>query len=188
MTIPLDRIALESAFAEIGARALAARRVVEIAVYGGAALVLTLEGRVATQDLDAVIANDAAWLRANVADIARQRGWAEDWLNDGVKAYLSHNDGEPDARRLFKSYPSELQPGLRVFVAAPAYLFAMKCLAMRLGGADNSQDRSDIEMLARVLKVSTPEQALALVARFYPAARISPKTQFGIEEIFGGRL
>ena len=32
------------------------------------------------------------------------------------------------------------------------------------------------------------EQALALVARYYPAQRISPRTQFGIEEIFGARL
>ena len=28
-------------------------------------------------------------------------------------------------------YPSEGGPGLRIFVATPAYLFAMKCLAMR---------------------------------------------------------
>ena len=183
-----DRIALESAFAAIGTRALADHRLVEIAVYGGAALVLTLEGRVATQDLDAVVQNDAAWLRNVVAGVAHERGWREDWLNDGVKGFLSGHDAEPHAKRLFRSFPSEQQPGLRVFVAQPAYLFAMKCLAMRIGGVDVTQDRSDITMLARVLNITDAEQALALVARYYPAQRISPRTQFGIEEIFGARL
>jgi hypothetical protein len=147
--------------------------------------VLTLEGRVATQDLDAVIRNDAVWLGATVAAITRDRGWPEDWLIDGVKGFLSSKDAEPQARRLFKTFPSEQQPGLRVFVAGPAYLFAMKCLAMRIGGIDATQDRNDIEMLARVLNIDSAAKAFALVARFYPAERSSPKTQFGIQEIFG---
>ena len=61
----------------------------------------------------------------------------------------------------------------------------MKCLAMRLGGTEPTQDRNDIEMLARVLGIATSQQALEVLARYYPASRISPKTQFGIEEIFG---
>ena len=185
MTPALDRNALERAFAQIGDRAVADHRVVEIAVYGGAALILTLEGRAVTKDLDAVIKNDAPWLRSVAAGIALENGWPEDWLNDGVKGFLSAKDADPDSRRLFRTFPSEQQPGLRVFVAAPAYLFAMKCLAMRLGGAEVSQDRSDIEMLAKVLGVVSAGQAIALVARYYPANRISSKTQFGIEEIFG---
>jgi hypothetical protein len=187
MAASLDRPSLEAAFAEIGARAIADGRVVEIAVYGGAALVLTLDNRVATKDLDAVIRNDPQWLRAVVAELAEDRNWPADWLNDGVKGFLSDHDASPEAHRLFKSYPSEDRPGLRVFVATPAYLFAMKCMAMRIGGAETTRDRQDIEALAKILSIADAEKAIELVARFYPASRISPKTQFGIEEIFGPR-
>jgi hypothetical protein len=95
-------------------------------------------------------------------------------------------DADPDAKLLFKTYPSEDEPGLRVFVASPLYLFAMKCLAMRIGGVDESQDRSDIEALAREIGISTAEQALDIVSQYYPLSRISPKTHYGIHEIFSG--
>ncbi len=183
----LDRATLQSAFAQIGERALAEGRIVEIAVYGGAALILTVQGRVATRDVDAVVQNDAAWLRKAVSEIAEANGWPPDWLNDGVKGFLSARDQSAEARRLFRTYPSEGGPGLRVFVATPAYLFAMKCMAMRIAGVDATQDRRDIELLASILAIANVEQALAVVGKFYPVGRISPKTQFGLEEIFGAR-
>lgn len=183
----LGRSDIERAFLRLGEAALAMDRIVEIAVYGGSALVLTLPARPATRDVDAVILNDQAWLRTIVRDIAEEWGWPEDWLNDGVKGWLSERDREPDATSLRRTYPSEDRPGLRVFVAAPTYLFAMKCMAMRIGGVELTQDRQDIEALGRMLAISTPEAAMALVERYYPASRISAKTAFGIEEIFGPR-
>jgi hypothetical protein len=175
---------LEGVFRELGLRARAADKIVEIAVYGGSALVLTLPGRVATKDVDAVIHHDQVWLRDTVAALAEEKGWPPDWLNDGVKGWLSHRDADPEAKYLFKTYPSEDEPGLRVFLASPHYLFAMKCLAMRIGGVDESRDRSDIEALARQLGIDTTEQALDIVSQYYPLSRISPKTQYGVEEIF----
>ena len=180
----LTRQNLERAFGELGLRARAADKIVEIAVYGGSALVLTLPGRVATKDVDAVIQHDQAWLRDAVAALAEEKGWPPDWFNDGVKGWLSQRDADPEAKRLFKTYPSEDEPGLRVLVASPHYLFAMKCLAMRIGGPDGSQDRSDIEALARQIGIATTEQALDIVSQYYPLSKISPKTHFGIQEIF----
>jgi hypothetical protein len=168
----------------LGLRARAAGKIVEIAVYGGSALVLTLPGRVATKDVDAVMHHDEAWLREAVAALAEEKGWPADWLNDGVKGWLSHRDSDPEAKQLFKTYPSEDEPGLRVLVASPHYLFAMKCLAMRIGGADGSQDRSDIEALAQTTGIVTAEQAVDIVSQYYPLSKISPKTLFGIQEIF----
>jgi hypothetical protein len=177
----LTRQNLESAFQELGLRARAADKIVEIAVYGGSALVLTLPDRLATKDVDAVMQHDHVWLWDAVAALAEAKGWPSDWLNDGVKGWLSHRDVDPEAKHLFKTYPSEDEPGLRVFVASPHYLFAMKCMAMRLGGADESQDRSDIEVLVGIV---TAEQALDIVSQYYPRSKISPKTQYGVEEIF----
>ena len=63
----------------------------------------------------------------------------------------------------------------------------MKCLAMRIGGVDETRDRADIEMLAELLGIKETQEALELVRQFYPESRITPKTLFGIEEIFSGK-
>lgn len=183
----LDRESLEGAFAALGQKACRAGKIVEIAVYGGSALVLTLPGRVATKDVDAVIDQDRDWVRQAAAELADERGWPRDWLNDGVKGWLSHRDADPDAKALFKTYPSEDEPGLRVFVATPHYLFAMKCLAMRIGGVDETQDRADIEALAREIGIATAGAALEIVSRYYPSSKVPPKTQYGVEEIFASK-
>jgi hypothetical protein len=181
-----DRPALEQAFARIGRRALEAGKLVEIAIDGGSALVLTLPARVATKDVDAIFEKDAAWIRHVAAEIGEELGWPAGWLNDAVKRFLSVRDEESDARRLHKAYPSERDPGLRVFVASAHYLFAMKCLAMRIGGIEEIQDRADIEAPAQHLGIRDAAAAMEVVSEYYPRSRISAKTQFGVEEIFGG--
>jgi hypothetical protein len=162
-------------------------KTVEISVYGGSALLLTYDWRHPTRDLDAVFENDKTLVRELAADIAAERGWDKDWLNDGVKGFLSQIDGAPGSKQLFGTYPSEAQPGLRVLVAAPVYLFAMKCRAMRLGGASETSDVEDIKHLSISLGITTAAQAIEIVASFYPGRIIEAKTQFGIEEIFSDR-
>lgn len=54
MAMPFDRQTLEAAFHEIGRHARADGRIVDIAVYGGTALVLTLDHRQPTRDVDPV--------------------------------------------------------------------------------------------------------------------------------------
>jgi len=72
-------------------------------------------------------------------------------------------------------------PGLKVFVAAPEYLLAMKCLSMRLGRDDT--DLADVRFLMDRLGLRDAGQVLDLVSRYYPEDRIQPKTRFAIEEI-----
>jgi hypothetical protein len=43
------------------------------------------------------------------AAIAEDIGWDRDWLNDGVKGFLIVADSDPQAKRLFATYPSEDQ-------------------------------------------------------------------------------
>jgi len=177
-----DRSALEQAFAELGKRAHAAGKTVEISIYGGSALILTFEQRPNTRDVDGVFEKDKEFVRALAIDLADQYGWDHGWLNDGVKGWLSVVDSKPEAKAFFKSYPSESEPGLQVSLAKPEYLFAMKCRAMRTD-AGNS-DIEDIKLLARQLGLMNSEQALALVAKFYPYNMLEPKTRFGLEELF----
>lgn len=49
-----DRAALEAALTDLGRKAFEAGRTIEIAVYGGSALLLTLDRKINTGDVDAV--------------------------------------------------------------------------------------------------------------------------------------
>lgn len=141
-----------------------------------------------TRDVDAVFDESKAIVRKLSMDIAVDRGWPEDWLNDGIKGFISHKDNDKDSKFLFRSYPAEDQAGLRVMVAAPRYLFAMKCMAMRIdaGTLEESTDIKDIRALAEASSIYDAETALNVVSEFYPKNVIKPATQFGIEEIFEG--
>jgi hypothetical protein len=178
-----DKAVLESAFNELGRRAHALGRTIEIAIYGGAALLLILKQRAATKDVDGVFDRDKDFVRKLATEMAEEFGWDQNWLNDGVKGWLSQVDSDPDVKKLFKTYPSEDEPGLRVFIPKPEYMFAMKCRAMRVGGVEGSSDIDDIRGLAQVLRITDIEQALAIVEGFYPANLLEPKTRLGLEEI-----
>ena len=69
--------------------------------------------------------------------VAVEGGVDEDWLNDGVKGYLSERG----------SFSEHLElSNLKVFCADANYLFAMKCVAMRIG--EEFQDHQQHRLLA----------------------------------------
>jgi len=105
----------------------------------------------------------------------------EDWINDSVKGYISAKQNEPGAMTLFRSYPSEDNSILRVFIPSKEYLLAMKCLAMR--DLKDSEDINDINNLINDLKFTNYNEIINLVSKFYPDNLILPKVKFGIEEI-----
>ena len=152
---------------------------VDLAVYGGAAMALAFDVRNATRDVDAVVRGNPDFLRRAAARVALEKGWPEDWLNDGVKGFLSHNE----QMRLMERFMASPEGGLRIHVPMPEYMFAMKCMAMRPEGIDGSHDISDIEALADLASIEDAASALSLVESFYPASRIPPRVRFGVEEI-----
>ncbi len=143
----------------------------ELYVVGGAVMCLVFEARPSTKDIDAIL-KPTSKIREASARVGANHGIGEDWLNDAVKGFLS-----PKAE--FDDYLA--LPNLRVFVARPEYLLAMKCLSMRLG--PEFQDESDIRYLLRYLNITAYDRALAIVTRYYPAERIPNKTLYALEEI-----
>jgi hypothetical protein len=146
----------------------------EVYVVGGAVMCVALDAREATRDVDALF-RPTRLVREAAARVAAKADVPDTWLNDAVKAYLSPR-GEFD-RFL------EL-PHLKVFVARPAYLLAMKCAAMRLG--EEFHDLDDVRYLLRYLNVSTPDEALAIVTRYFDEAMLLPKTRLVLEELLSG--
>lgn len=164
---------------KIDARARDAGVLVDLSIYGGAALALVFDLRLATRDVDAVVHGAPEFIRRLAAQIAEEEGWPTDWLNDGVKGFVS----DREKMQLMAAFQASAAGGLRVHTPAPEYLFAMKCMAMRPEGIDGSHDVSDIEALAHIIGLTDVSAALSLVEAFYPAARIPPKVRFGVEEI-----
>ncbi len=177
--VMLDKAAILRGLHKIDAYAKAEKIVVDLSIYGGAAMAIAFDVRRATRDVDAVVHGAPDFLRRVVATIALEEHWPADWMNDGVKGFTSANE----KMQLMESFAASAEGGLRVYTPAPEYLFAMKCMAMRPEGIGGSHDISDIEALADAAAIKDVDAALALVEAFYPPARIPAKVRFGVEEI-----
>ena len=135
----------------------------------------------ATRDVDAIVRGVPDFLRKAAAQVAEEEGWPHDWLNDGVKGFVSSKE----EMLLMRDFPASPEGGLRIYVPSLEYLFAMKCMTMRPEGIDGSHDISDIRALALKIGFESPAQALSLIEEFYPSARIPSKVRFDMEEILG---
>jgi len=169
--MPLDRNDIERLFRLLNEELSKNDITGELFLVGGAVMCLTFNARASTKDLDAYFIPATA-IRAAADRIAEREAYPADWLNDAVKGYLSPK--------------GDYQPyldlsNLKVFVASPEYLLAMKCLAMRLGG--EFHDEADIGYLLRYLNISTYTAALEIVGRYYPIEQIPQKTLYALEEI-----
>ena len=114
----------------------------ELFLVGGAVMCLAYAARPSTQDVDGAVSPGTPGTRGRCAGWRRGRACRPDWLNDGVKGFLSEH-GE------FRPF-LELDH-LRVMVAQPEYLLAMKCLSLRIGAEFHDED--DIRYLLRHLNV-----------------------------------
>jgi hypothetical protein len=143
----------------------------ELFVVGGAVMCLAYGTRESTRDVDALF-RPASKVRAAAARVAAKSGADPRWLNDAVKGYLSESG----------SYDSFLELShLRVMLAQPEYMLAMKCLSMRIG--EEFHDEDDIRYLLRHLGIETYEAALEIIGRFYPPNRFPQKTLYALEEL-----
>ena len=147
----------------------------ELFLVGGAVMCLAYAARPSTLDVDALF-RPARQLREAAARVAARAGVQANWLNDGVKGFLSEHGN-------FRPF-LELDH-LRVMVAQPEYLLAMKCLALRIGTEFHDED--DIRYLLRHLDVASYEQAVAIVSRYYPLERFPQKTLYALGELLPHR-
>ena len=146
----------------------------ELYLVGGAVMCLAHQARPSTADVDGYFV-PAAKVREAARLVAEAAGVDPEWLNDGVKGYLSdHGEFMPFLELAH----------LRVMVARPEYLLAMKCLALRLG--EEFHDLDDVRFLLRLLNIKNASTARAIVTRYYPADRFPPKAIFVLEELLGG--
>ena len=145
----------------------------EVYLVGGAVMCLALDARAATRDVDAWF-KPASIVREAAARVANRVAVPADWLNDAVKGWLS-------PRGTFDPYLE--RPHLKVFVAQPSYLLAMKCAAMRLG--EEFHDLDDVRFLLRYLNITSAADALEIVGQYFDEAQIPTKSRLALEELLG---
>lgn len=175
---------LGEALAELGQLAHDAGRVIDVAVYGGSCLMLVSNFRISTADVDAVAAIDQGFLDTAAQTVAARRGWPRDWLNDGVRTFLSPQVEGFAQHTLFRTYPNEQTPGLRVFVPTAEYILAMKLMALRLDPASGRNDREDILNLMQVAGMKQRTDIVQFAARFYPEARTSGALALAVDDLW----
>ena len=149
----------------------------ELCVFGGAAMVLAFDARESTRDVDAIFVpkDDVLALAKRVAKEFDLR-W--DWLNDGVKGFVS-NLGEVTADGMPKL------GNLRIMRPTTEYLLAMKCLASRVEDYSHQGDKADVITLIRQLGITESSTVCDLVCKYYKETLLPPKIRFFIEEIVG---
>lgn len=140
-------------------------------------MVLSFSARLATKDVDALF-QPSQTIRTLANRVAAELTLPSDWLNDGVKGFVS-------ARHDVTSGNLPQFSNLRLVMPVPEYLLAMKCMAARVGGTSGEpSDVEDIVFLARHLRLGNAKAVLDIVGQYYPAGRIPIKTQYLVEGLF----
>lgn len=153
-----DREQIRALLREVGMELSKRKQSATIYVVGGAAMALLFDARRLTRDVDAAFKQGRESLEPVVAMVADRHGLPHDWLNSRAAAFVS---SEPDVDA------SELTfPGLRVLLASPEHLIAMKLRALR------PQDAVDLDTLFRDQRIEAPEQAAAICERLFDESSI----------------
>lgn len=156
-----------------------AARGVEALIYllGGVAAGIAYypEGvdRRASADIDATFTARSDVL-AEAEAMATELGLRPDWFNGGAEQFLPPT-GEPDGEVLMEN------GAVKVVVAPPRLLLAMKLRASRLG-----RDDEDIAVLIRVCGIRSVAEAEALVEEVYLGEEeIHPRGRSFLTAVFG---
>lgn len=184
-TAGLDATTLRQLLDAIGRRMAEAGMVAEIAVYGGAALILTFEdnaGRLSTRDIDFVgIEGDLGDLVAVADEVGLQHDLPPGWFNDAVAMFTADR---PDYQ-FFGDFPAIGEHGLRVFTASPEYILAMKIMAMR--SALEAHDILDVWKLLEILKINSYHDAMDTVEKFFPDEPVPERNAALLADIIEAR-
>ncbi|MEO8971912.1 MAG: DUF6036 family nucleotidyltransferase [Ktedonobacteraceae bacterium] len=144
----------------------------EILLLGGAAMLIEVENRDSTQDVDTYFLPDFLAITKAAAIVAGREGLPDGWLNAAADGFTYSFMRQPE-RKLWKKFP-----GLHVYTASLDYLFVTKMMAGR------PKDDTDIVALARMMHISTQEEALALMVQYVPKEQITVDVLRGISRCF----
>jgi predicted nucleotidyltransferase len=153
---------------QVGERLSAKGVTGEIVLAGGAVMVLALNARGSSGDIDAVFTREAEAIREAAAEVAEAEGLPAIWLNEHVQVFVAPDAPTVDLFEL---------PGLRVRMVRLDYLFYMKAWA------GDPVDQRDLRAIAKVINVKDEHEAYGIVRR-YSSGELSEEVQILLESLF----
>lgn len=153
----------------------------EIAVYGGSALMMDFSYRLASHDIDFHPVRGGGERIRSIAREAAGRLGLEDFMHDAMRDDVSIFVSERAEHLPHGDYGGE-RGTFRVLKASPRYILAMKVMAMR--SSLETQDMLDVWQLVDACKISSAKEALDLVGKFYPDQVIPKRNVLLLEDIF----
>jgi len=155
-------------FEEINRRLAVDEKHGDILIAGGAAMTLVHNARLSTHDIDAIF-RPKEDLRQMVSDIAKAYELNDDWLNDGVKGFITENM----SHSVILSYSN----------LTVSSLDAEPLLAMKLTSARTlSKDMEDSIFLMKALDIESLEQLFAIIEKYaHPNMRTVQAKYFTME-------
>lgn len=146
---------------------------IELVLVGGALMVLRFRARESTRDVDVAILApvEAHRVRELAGMVAAERGWPDDWLNDGAKGYLIGVSSGPIVLSA---------PGIEVRSPATAQLLAMKLSAWR-----DDVDITDASRLLEEMKGSRDEVWREVEPYLIPGSEL--KARYAYADLWEGR-
>lgn len=147
---------------------------VSIRIVGGAALRIAYFERSTTADIDARI-EPIDKIIPIAQEIARERGWQPDWLNDKAAMFIPAWGREVEWKLIFDD------ENVSISVASIEALLAMKLLA---SANRPGRDTDDIVNLLHLNGINKVEDAEELFEAFYPGDVLHERTILLLERIF----
>ena len=145
---------------------------VSIRIVGGAALRLAYFERATTADIDAQI-EPVAQITPIIKQIALDRGWPPDWLNNEAVGFIPAWGQTVDWESIFDD------ENVSISVAPIDALLAMKLNAARPG-----RDTDDIAKLLALNEVDSVAGAEHIFEAFYPGDALPDRTITLLKKIF----
>lgn len=166
----ITRKEIVEALERLGQLAVAQETEIELALVGGALMVLVYDARESTRDIDAIILapREASKVRELAQIVADERGWPDDWLNDGAKGFLVGLSVGPV---VFSA------PGIEVRSPTTGQLLAMKLSAWR-----DDVDIADARRLLQEMPGNCDEIWQAVEPYLVPGDEL--KAQYAYEDLW----
>ena len=139
-------------FGEINQKLIEIGKHGEIIIAGGAALAVAFNARNSTRDIDAIF-RPSEVMRKIIKNIAEEHGLPEDWLNDGVKGFIT----EKMKREKYLSLSN-----LDVYNIDAAGLLAMKLTSARI----YAKDMEDSIFLMKLLDIKEIVDLFDIIAKY----------------------
>lgn len=143
-----------------------------ILIAGGAVLAAVYGARESTKDIDALF-KPSAEMREIIASIAKKHGLNDDWLNDGLKGFMT-----PMMQTETSRYMELSNLSVETLNAEP--LLAMKLSSART----DSQDMKDSLVLMKALNIKSLEECYSLLEKYIPPKHLTPKASVFTEIAF----